>query len=672
MAALAIAAVGLATSLAPLATDLPVGIHWPISLLLLGILASLPLRRGRWSGVGLGVVGLASLALALTAPGRLEAPTRFALEDAAPLAQHLLRGARLALDADGDGFSPALGGGDCDDADPARHPLAMDLPGDGVDQDCRGGDAAPAPPPPAGLAAHADLPPTLRRRRNLLLVTVDTLRPDHTSLYGYARDTTPHLKSLARRGLVFDRAYTPAGSTRFALPALFGGRPLADQDLERWGNLFHFPSTGAMLFERLRGAGWHTEAHLPEALAQGMWFGLQAGFDAYRAYPQARLDARSDAFLAVTAAEAIEGAPRDRPWALWVHLVDPHEPYLAAPTDSFGADTRDRYDDEVRASDAALGRLVAALNASRQAADTLVVVTADHGEELEEHGARFHGKQLFEESVRVPWLIAVPGAAGSVRVPHPVSLIDLPETLADLLDLPPGPAGGGQSQAGALVGQPAPPRPVFIENPAQVERPRDRQAALVDGALKAIFSPRDGRLRLFDLAADPEERHDLALAPPPALAALGDALRAELDRQDQRELARLLAHRRASAPPRGNPVPAAPGLVWLGGQVDAHRFGGQDWFRARAWLRASDATRPDYRVVFTVRPPGGPLTRRWIVRPVLDAYPTPSWPAGERIEVTRVLHFGNARGPHVVEVSLLAPDGRPAFGPVQIGRVDVR
>ncbi|MEZ4463714.1 MAG: sulfatase [bacterium] len=486
------------------------------------------------------------------------------------------------------------------------------------------------------------------------------------------RDTTPSLRALARRGLVFDRAYTPAGSTRFAVPALFGGRPLADLPLERWGNLFYFPATGATLFERLRAAGWHTEAHLPELLAEGMWFGLEAGFEAYHAHPQVRLDARSDPALAGLVTEAIEGAPRDRPWAIWAHLADPHEPYLAAPEDSFGADTLDRYDDEVRTADAAIGRLVTALVASRQDADTLVVVTADHGEEFEEHGARFHGKQLFEESIRVPWVIAVPSAAGSIRLPGPVSLIDLPETLADLMDLPPGPAGGGQSQAGALVDRPAPPRPVFVDNPTQVERPRDRMAALIAGHLKATFSPKNGRLRLYDLALDPEERQDLSLDPPPALAALGQALRAEIDRQDQRELARLLADRRASMPPRGAPAPAAPGLTWLGGQIDAHRFGGRDWFRARAWLEAEGATRADYRLLLTVRPPNGPVARRWIWRPVLDAWPTSAWPAGERIEISRVLHFGNARGPHVVELSLLGPDGREAFGPVSLGRVDVR
>ncbi|MGK0361371.1 MAG: hypothetical protein ACI9U2_003689, partial [Bradymonadia bacterium] len=192
-------------------------------------------------------------------------------------------GLRLSAlaDADGDGRSALFGGGDCDDANPAIHAWAFDVPGNGVDEDCDGADLVLRPAPQPALERHHPLPAPLNRRWNLLFVSVDTVRADRLSLYGHDRPTSPHLDALAKSGLVFERAYTPANSTRLAMPAMFAGRAVGDLDGDLWGrNLVLRPGNG-LLFDRLHTAGWRTEAALPEQLRDGMWFGPGAGFDAY-------------------------------------------------------------------------------------------------------------------------------------------------------------------------------------------------------------------------------------------------------------------------------------------------------------------------------------------------------------------------------------------------------
>src|SRR5262249_29171263 len=129
--------------------------------------------------------------------------------------------ARVLLDFDGDGYPALLGGGDCDDGDPAVHPGAVDFPGDGVDQDCDGRDASAArlqPPPfaPVPAAVPADL--------NFLLITIDTLRADHLGCYGYARPTSPVIDRLAAEGALFLDGWAHAPSTRYSMPAIATGR----------------------------------------------------------------------------------------------------------------------------------------------------------------------------------------------------------------------------------------------------------------------------------------------------------------------------------------------------------------------------------------------------------------------------------------------------------------
>src|SRR6185436_6011947 len=314
---------------------------------------------------------------------------------------------------------------------------------------------------------------------NLVLVTIDTLRADHTTPYGYGRDTTPVLARLAREGVAVDLAYAPMATTGPSHAALLTSRyPVSLGYLRNGQRLDEAQTT---LAERLRAAGYRTSAAVSSfvldrrlGFAQGFgtydcrcdraratatierWEGLTvpAGFDR-------RADETTDVALAWLARRG-----RDRPFFLWVHYFDPHHPYsppapydrrFAPPPAATGLPRRAvaLYDGEIAFTDHQLGRLLDAIDAEGLAARTLVVVTADHGEGLMQHGHMGHGLHLYEEAVRVPLVFRWPGSlpAGAL-VPGPVEHVDLVPTVLDLLGLPRG--GGeieGQSLAAALRGQ---------------------------------------------------------------------------------------------------------------------------------------------------------------------------------------------------------------------------
>ncbi len=493
---------------------------YPLSMLIVVAAGALgwPLARS-WLGLGLG------LALALVPPvlrwslveRRLDEPElSLAVERSSPLAGKVLQALRKRSDADRDGYSARYGGGDCDDSDPNKNPAADDLPGNGVDEDCSGSDArarsAAQPAQPAAAdsaAARESLPEGLR----VVLITIDTLRYDLGYL-GASRPISPRLDELVRESVLFERAYSLASYTAKSLPPMLIGRYCSETH-RGYAHFNRFEKTDTFLAERLQ------QASIPSVSVQGHWYffknyGMERGFSridssAQPKQAQAEGDRTSTSEQLTDAALAELARPElaDKPFFLWTHYTDPHAEYVEHEGFDFGKDGRARYDGEVAYVDHHVGRLLDGLRKSPFWAKTAVIVTSDHGEAFGEHGLIRHGFELWEELVRVPLIVRVPGVTPR-RIKTRRSVIDLVPTVLELfrLPLPEGDdALSGQSLVPDLLtpGEPS-ARPILVdmpEGPYNAER-----SAFIESDLKLITS--GGRpLGLYDLAADPAEKKNL-------------------------------------------------------------------------------------------------------------------------------------------------------------------
>ncbi|XYH96589.1 sulfatase-like hydrolase/transferase [Sorangium sp. So ce1128] len=476
------------------------------------------------------VLALAPLALTARAASSLNAEPAVAqaLERDAPVGGKSLAILRRAADRDGDRAAALFGGGDCDDRDPRVHPLAEEILDNGVDDDCTGGDltaAALAQLAPAPEAARADARVSAARvpaDLNVVLVTIDTLRWD----LGYAgnpRPVSPNLDALAARSTVFERAYSLASYTGKSIGPMLIGK-YGSETHRNWGHFNKFGEEDTFAAERLKGAGVRTMSVHGHRYF-GSFGGLDRGFDVVdmsAAPPEGApwdVDNKATSPALTDAALRLLGSPENTGgrFFLWVHYLDPHADYLRHDdVPGFGASSqRDLYDGEVAFTDRHIGRLLDAIAAAPFAARTAIVVTSDHGEAFGEHKMFRHGFELWEELVRVPLLVHVPGAAPS-RVRARRSLIDLAPTLLDLMRVP-GPAEGAPAtdflSGTSLVpdvflapGEQAPARDVLIDMPAGPYN--DARRSFLRGDMKLTISG-GARFELYDLASDPEERKNL-------------------------------------------------------------------------------------------------------------------------------------------------------------------
>ena len=363
-------------------------------------------------------------------------------------------------------------------------------------------DGGAAPDPLAQLESRA-----LRANgRDVLLVTIDALRADHVGAYGYGRPTTPAIDALAAEGTLFERAYTPAPHTSYAIASLMTGkymRPIFALQAAT-GGVRRPDETWAYL---LRSYGFRTAAFYPPAVftVDGERFADLAGRGLDFEY--AKIEFAAPDLRAAQVRDYLAAAPRDKPLFVWVHLFEPHEPYVAHPEHAFGDAELDRYDSEIATADDGVGAIAAAFRASRPGA--MVIVTADHGEAFGEHGARYHGTTVFEEQVRVPLVVSAPGLVAARRVDRPVQLVDLLPTLLSAYGIPRPPRVRGRD-LGALLAPSAPPGSPPSALPvgdglafAEV----DDAKLLAVGTRRLICTLHVATCALYDLAEDPGQTH---------------------------------------------------------------------------------------------------------------------------------------------------------------------
>jgi choline-sulfatase len=400
-----------------------------------------------------------------------------------------------------------------------------------------------------------------RAPKHLVLVTIDTLRADRLGAYGSTTIPTPHFDRLAREGVRALDASAHVPITRPAHTSLFTARYPWEHGV-RDNISLPLANDIPTLAEALKTRGFATAAFVSSfVLASSS--GLARGFDEYddalettaigEAVTLSQAQRRGDETLAVMERwlDARSDTQVTAPTALWVHLYDPHDPYEApAPFASTYADRP--YDGEVAWTDTLLGRLRASLEARRIWDDALVVVTADHGESLGEHGESGHGFFAYETTLAVPFVVRGPGVPAGQTLGGTVRQIDVAPTILELLGLPALPGATGRSLASNVTsGAPPAPQTTYAESLTPlVHYQWSDLRVLRDGPWKYILAPRP---ELYDLAADPGERTDLATSNP----ATARRLRAALE-------GLLKAERALALDPASPPAVSAETLQKLG------------------------------------------------------------------------------------------------------------
>ena len=349
---------------------------------------------------------------------------------------------------------------------------------------------------------------------NVLLVVVDSLRAD-MPWTGYHRPIAPFLTEFARRGVSYSRAYAISSTTSRSIGPLLTGR--YPSEMQRSGDYFtRWYPENVFVSERLRGAGHRTLALHGHLYFAPKSHGLDQGFQDYALLPRTRLnntdpDNKTARRTTETAQRMLERVTahlkEEQRFFAYVHYMDPHAPYLAhQDRPSFGSKPRDLYDQEVHYTDEWIKELVSFAQAQPWGRRLAVIITSDHGEAFGEHAQHKHGYELWEELIRVPLLVQVPGAEPQ-RIDQPRSHVDLAPTILELMSLPPAAGLRGKSLVPELFGAPPERRLVIADLPR--DDLQDRRRAIIDGDLKLIAFGDDERFALFDLAADPHERRNL-------------------------------------------------------------------------------------------------------------------------------------------------------------------
>ncbi len=398
---------------------------------------------------------------------------------------------------------------------------------------CGGGRSAESPPPPAPSA------------KNLVIITIDTLRADRVGAYGYRAARTPAIDALARGGMRFTHAYATAPITLTSHASLMTGRYPAGHGARHNGMRLDLATP--TLAGTLSRAGFATGGFVA-AFPLDRRFGLIKGFQTYgdrmpRGAPGHAVNERPGRLVVDEALGWLAGHRSGR-FFLWVHLFEPHAPY-GNPADEAEArrPAQARYDDEIAEADRQAGRVLDALGPDRDS--TVIVFASDHGEAFGEHGEIGHSVFVYDTTLHVPLVVAGPGIPAGRTSDDPVSLIDVAPTVMRLLAVTPFDTDGVDLQA-ALSGGALPPRDLYAESFAPLlDFGWSPLRAIRSGTWKYIVAPSP---ELFDIATDPGETTNVLERHPAEAAALGERARrysgAELTARaadDPEALARLQA-----------------------------------------------------------------------------------------------------------------------------------
>jgi choline-sulfatase len=349
------------------------------------------------------------------------------------------------------------------------------------------------------------------RHLNIIVVTIDTLRPDHLHCYGYQKIETPVLDGLAKNGVLFENAVTQTPLTPPSHASIFTGQNPNVHGVRNTGG-FILQSSARPLARILQEEGWDTGAFVSSAVLKKT-FGFNNGFNIYddqMPKPVKGADSREDPER--RGGETVDRAVRwleqqsGKPYFLWVHLYDPHLPY--DPPGAFKSRYKNEpYDGEIAYADEQVGRLLAAVRKKSAADQTIVSVLSDHGESLGEHGEYTHGIFLYDSTLRIAFMMTGPGVPPGIRVKQQARSIDfLPTMLALLRIKPPANIQGISLVPGFTSGS--------LPTDISYEETLYPKLSMAWSELRAIRTNRWKYVRapkaeLYDLAADPRETSNI-------------------------------------------------------------------------------------------------------------------------------------------------------------------
>jgi len=398
-----------------------------------------------------------------------------------------------------------------------------------------------------GLAAWQSL--AVSQGPNVLLISVDTLRADHLGCYGAARDTSPNMDALARRGVLFERAYAQAPWTLPSMASVVSSLYPSEHSADAFNR--RIPLDVTTLAERLRSRLYRTTGIVAHHFT-GRELGFSQGFEAFDETHILGAEGVSSPELTQAAIRSLE-ANRRASFFLWVHYFDPHYSYVSHEEFPWSrgytgplpkilkvvqfshekrelseADVqyiRDVYDEEVSFTDRHIGELLRALDRLGLSESTLVVLVGDHGEEFLDRGNFGHGSRVYEELAHVPLIIAGPGVGtGGRRAAQVVETRSIATTVSSACGLGDGGFSGMDLLAAAANDAPG---VAFIEG-SHAWGIADRKFGVVSSQWKLIESVDSRRFELYDLKTDPGEVKDLFGSPDPVAAAASRELAEKL------------------------------------------------------------------------------------------------------------------------------------------------
>lgn len=344
--------------------------------------------------------------------------------------------------------------------------------------------------------------------RNVLLITIDTLRVDRLSCYGFEHLKTPYIDALAYRSILFTKAFAHTSTT---LPShtniLLGATPLYHGVHDNYN--FRVKDEYLTLAELLKGEGYSTGAFVG-AFPLDSRFGLSQGFDTYDGDFGLTVSGKvkeTERPAEVVIERALEWLERQKsPWFLWVHCYDPHEPY--EPPEPYRSQYREAlYDGEVAYVDFALKKLFEYLEAEHILDNTVIVFTGDHGESLGDHGEATHGAFAYNSTIWIPFFIFVPGMKPRT-VDQNVSHIDMYPTICDALNIEKPPFLQGISLLPAMKGKKLEKRALYFESLLPYY---DLGWAPIKGIIQDKWKFIDSPIpELYDLGHDFDETENIA------------------------------------------------------------------------------------------------------------------------------------------------------------------